>query len=72
MYTVSQDSFTRLEGIVTSIQAHLASGDLKLDNIFTALSEQLNAMNAIVSNTAPIAQIYALLNTIHREGLNVK
>lgn len=72
MYTVSQDSFTRLEGIVTSIQAHLASGDLKLDNIFTALSEQLNAMNAIVSNTAPISQIYALLNTIHREGLNVK
>lgn len=72
MYTVSQDSFTRLEGIVTSIQAHLASGDLKLDNIFTALTEQLNAMNAIVSNTAPIAQIYALLNTIHREGLNVK
>lgn len=72
MYTVSQDSFTRIEGIVTSIQAHLASGDLKLDNIFTALSEQLNAMNAIVSNTAPIAQIYALLNTIHREGLNVK
>lgn len=72
MYTVSQDSFTRLEGIVTSIQAHLASGGLKLDNIFTALSEQLNAMNAIVSNTAPIAQIYALLNTIHREGLNVK
>ena len=72
MYTVSQDSFTRLEGIVTSIQAHMASGNLKLDNIFTALTEQLNAMNAIVYNTAPIAQIYTLLNTIHREGLNVK
>lgn len=72
MYTVSQDSFTRMEGIVTSIQAHITSVDLKFDNIAQQFSLQLEAMNAIVSNTSPIAAIYALLLTIQRDGLNVK
>lgn len=72
MYTVSQDSFTRLEGIATSIQAHITSVDLKFDNIAQQFSLQLDAMNAIVTNTSPIAAIYALLLTIQRDGLNVK
>ena len=72
MYTVSQDSFTRMEGIATSIQAHITSVDLKFDNIAQQFSLQLEAMNAIVSNTSPIAAIYALLLTIQRDGLNVK
>ena len=72
MYTVSQDSFTRMEGIATSIQAHITSVDLKFDNIAQQFSLQLDAMNAIVSNTSPIAAIYALLLTVQRDGLKVK
>lgn len=72
MYTVSQDSFTRMEGIATSIQAHITSVDLKFDNIAQQFSLLLDAMNAIVSNTSPIAAIYALLLTVQRDGLKVK
>ena len=72
MYTVSQDSFTRLEGIATSIQAHMISVDTKFDNIAQQFTLQLDAMNAIVNNTAPISAIYALMQTIQRDGLNVK
>lgn len=72
LYTVSQDSFSRMEGIATSIQAHITSIDLKFDNIAQQFSLQLEAMNAIVTNTSPIAAIYALLLTIQRDGLNVK
>ena len=72
MYTVSQDSFTRMEGIATSIQAHITSIDLKFDNIAAQFTAQLDAMNAIVTNTSPISSIYTLMSTIYREGLKVK
>lgn len=72
MYTVSQDSFTRMEGIATSIQGHSASMDLKFDSIASQMSMHLNALNTIANNTSPIAQIYSLLVAIDRDGLNVK
>lgn len=72
MYTVSQDSFTRMEGIATSIQGHSASIDLKFDSIASQMSMHLNALNTIANNTSPIAQIYSLLVAIDRDGLNVK
>jgi hypothetical protein len=72
MYTVSQDSFTRVEGIATSIQSHITSIDLKFDNITAQFTAQLDAMNAIVTNTSPISSIYTLMSTIYREGLKVK
>ena len=72
MYTVSQDSFTRVEGIATSIQSHITSIDLKFDNIAAQFTAQLDAMNAIVTNTSPISSIYTLMSTIYREGLKVK
>ena len=72
MYTVSQDSFTRMEGIATSIQGHSASIDLKFDGIASQMSMHLNALNTIANNTSPIAQIYSLLVAIDRDGLNVK
>ena len=72
MYTVSQDSFNRVEGIATSIQSHIISIDTKFDNIAQQFSLQLDTMNAIVNNTSPISAIYALLQTIQRDGLNVK
>ena len=72
MYTVSQDSFPRMEGIATSIQGHSASIDLKFDGIASQMSMHLNALNTIANNTSPIAQIYSLLVAIDRDGLNVK
>ncbi len=71
MYTVSQDSFTRMEGILTSIQAHVVSGDLKMDNITLQLTQQLDTLYRIADNTAPIAQIYTIMTAIYREGLRV-
>lgn len=68
-YTVSQDSFTRAEGILTSIQAHVISGDLKIDNITQQLILQLNTLNTIAENTMPISQIYSLLLMISRDGI---
>ena len=72
MYAVSQDSFTRMEGIATSIQGHSASIDLKFDSIASQMSMHLTALNTIANNTSPIAQIYSLLVAIDRDGLNVK
>jgi hypothetical protein len=72
MTTVSQDSFNRVEGIATSIQAHAISIDAKFDNIAQQFTLQLDAMNAIIINTAPIASIYALLQAMQRDGINVK
>ena len=72
MYTVSQDSFTRMEGIATSIQGHSASMDLKVDNITSQMTMHLDALNVIANNTSPIAQIYSLLVAIERDGLNVR
>ena len=72
MYAVSQDSFTRMEGIATSIQGHSASMDLKVDNITSQMTMHLDALNVIANNTSPIAQIYSLLVAIERDGLNVR
>ena len=72
MYTVNQDSFTRMEGIATSIQGHSASMDLKMDNITSQMAMHLDALNVIANNTSPIGQIYSLLVAIERDGINVK
>lgn len=70
--TVSQDSFTRMEGIWTAIQMHVASQDLKLDNITDLLSAQLEAMNAIVINTDTLPLTYALLKKFDQQGIMVQ
>lgn len=72
MHTVSQESFTRMEGILTSIQAHVAERDLQLDNITDILLSQLEAHRAIVSNTQVLPMLYALLMKMNQFGINVR
>lgn len=72
MHTVSQESFTRMEGILTSIQAHIAERDLSLDNITDILLSQLEATRAVVSNTAVLPLLYSLLNKMNQYGINVR
>ena len=72
LYTVSQDSFSRIEGLATSIQMHAAASDLKLGNIVDAMSESLDALNALVRNTDVLPRMYALWEKIRRDGLKAK
>ena len=67
--TVTQDSFSRVEGLVTSVQIHSANIDENTEGIVPVLKGSLEAMNAIRENTEPIPQIYELLQTITRDGL---
>lgn len=67
--TVTQDSFSRVEGMVTSVQIHSAKIDENIEGIVPVLKGSLEAMNAIRENTEPIPQIYELLQTIKRDGL---
>lgn len=67
--TVTQDSFSRIEGLVTSVQIHSAKIDENIEGIVPVLKGSLEAMNAIRENTEPIPQIYELLQTIKRDGL---
>ena len=67
--TVTQDSFSRDEGLVTSVQIHSANIDENTEGIVPVLKGSLEAMNAIRENTEPIPQIYELLQTIKRDGL---
>ena len=67
--TVTQDSFSRVEGLVTSVQIHSAKIDENIEGIVPVLKGSLEAMNAIRENTEPIPQIYELLQTIKRDGL---
>lgn len=62
--TVTQDSFSRVEGLVTSVQIHSANIDENTEGIVPVLKGSLEAMNAIRENTEPIPQIYELLQTI--------
>lgn len=67
--TVTQDSFSRVEGLVISVQIHSANIDENTEGIVPVLKGSLEAMNAIRENTEPIPQIYELLQTIKRDGL---
>lgn len=72
LHTVSQDSFTRMEGILTSLQMHSASQDLKLDNITDLMISQLEAMNAIAINTETLPLTYAILKKFEQNGITVQ
>ena len=63
MQTVSQESFSRVEGLVTSIQIHSANFDDNLEGIVPVLGQSLN--------TGSLPQIYELLEAIRRDGLKV-
>lgn len=71
MQTVSQESFSRVEGLVTSIQIHSANFDDNLEGIVPVLSQSLNALQTIAGHTGSLPQIYELLEAIRRDGLKV-
>lgn len=72
MHTVSQESFTRMEGILTSIQGYLASRDVGIDNITDILLQQLEATHSIAANTQTLPLLYALLNKMNQFGIKVQ
>ena len=69
--TVTQESFSRVEGLVTSMQIHLANMDDGLEGITPTLGASLDALNKIVKNTDHLPSILALLEELKRDGLKV-
>ncbi|WP_295990490.1 hypothetical protein [uncultured Alistipes sp.] len=72
LQTVTQDSFSRLEGLVTSIQIHAASLDDEFEGSSETLAQSLGLLQAIASNTEPIRQIYDLLVQLDQAGVKIK
>lgn len=69
MHTVSQDSFSRMEGILTSIQLNAVIRNMKLENISMQMGAHLRVLNDIRDMTE---QIFKLLDKVFKEGLKVK
>lgn len=69
--TVTQESFSRVEGLATSMQIHLANIDDGLEGITPTLGASLDALNKIVKNTDHLPSILALLVELKRDGLKV-
>lgn len=69
--TVTQESFSRVEGLVTSIQIHAANMDDGLEGITSTLGASLDALNKIAKNTDHLPSILALLQEVKRDGLKV-
>lgn len=69
--TVTQESFSRVEGLATSMQIHLANMDDSLEGITPTLGASLDALNKIVKNTDHLPSILALLVELKRDGLKV-
>lgn len=72
LQTVTQDSFSRVEGLITSIQIHAASIDEEVEGSSEQLSQALSQLRIIAENTSPIKAIYDLLVVIDREGVKIK
>lgn len=72
LQTVTQDSFSRVEGLITSIQIHAASLDEEFEGHGEDFTQALEKLDAIATNTLPIKQIYDLLESMYREGMKIK
>lgn len=71
--TVTQESFSRVEGLVTSIQIHEASMDKAVEEgIVPVLGRSLDALNRIRINTDTLPLMYEMLAKFDREGIKVK
>lgn len=70
--TVTQESFARVEGLITSIQIHAANMDTELENSTLTLANALNQLILITENTNSLPLILSLLQMIHRDGLKMK
>ncbi len=70
--TMTVDQGNRLEGLWTATVQHVASSDLKLDNVTESLGRTLAYQKRIADNTDKIPLIYALLEVLKRDGIKVK
>ena len=71
--SVSQESFSRVEGLATSMQIHLANIDDSVEEgIVPALSSALDDLHFIRSNTGALPLIYAMLQKFDRDGFKVR
>ena len=71
--TVTQEAFSRVEGLVTSIQIHEANVDKAVEEgIVPALGKSLDALNKIKVNTDALPLMYEMLSKFDREGIKVK
>lgn len=71
--TVTQESFSRVEGLVTSIQIHEANMDKAVEEgIVPVLGRSLDALNRIRINTDTLPLMYEMLAKFDREGIKVK
>ena len=73
MNAVTQEAFSRVEGLVTSIQIHDANVDKAVEEgIVPALGKSLDALNKIRVNTDTLPLMYEMLSKFDREGIKVK
>ena len=71
--TVTQEAFSRVEGLVTSIQIHEANVDKAVEEgIVPVLGRSLEALNRIRINTDTLPLMYEMLAKFDREGIKVK
>ena len=71
--TVTQEAFSRVEGLVTSIQIHEANMDKAVEEgIVPVLGRSLEALNRIRINTDTLPLMYEMLAKFDREGIKVK
>ena len=71
--TVTQEAFSRVEGLVTSIQIHEANVDKAVgEGIVPVLGRSLDALNKIKVNTDTLPLMYEMLAKFDREGIKVK
>lgn len=69
---VSQESASRIEGLMTSLQIHMASLDDSFDQTLPLLGGSLNALNKITQNTDNLPLILGLLDELKRNGIKVR
>lgn len=73
MQAVTQESFSRVEGLITSIQMHEARMDENIESgIMTTLGQSLEAINEIAANSKSLPLIYELLEELHSIGIKVR
>ena len=71
--TVTQEAFSRVEGLVTSIQIHEANMDkFTEEGIVPSLGKSLDALNKIKINTDTLPLMYEMLKKFDLEGIKVK
>lgn len=70
--TMSQEQGTKLEGLFTSVQMHISSVDMNVENIALGLGSSLDSLGRIVINTDPIPFIYNIMQEIKRDGLKMR